>query len=63
MRQGLVSRLRAETLPERRFGPTVRGLVSLAWREPRVVREPTAWKLLAGSVVGGRVVERLKGRA
>jgi hypothetical protein len=63
LRQRLVGRLRARTLPERRFGPTLRGLVHLARREPGVVRERSAWKLLAGSVLGPRAVERLKGRA
>jgi glycosyltransferase involved in cell wall biosynthesis len=63
LRRALVGRLREQTVPERRFGPTLRGLVDLARREPGVVREPTAWKLLAGSVVGPRAVERLKGRA
>jgi glycosyltransferase involved in cell wall biosynthesis len=61
--KGFVYRLRERTLPERRFGPTLRGLAQLARREPRLVREPTAWALLAGAVVGPRAVDRLKGRA
>jgi glycosyltransferase involved in cell wall biosynthesis len=63
LRRDLVYRLRERTLPERPFGPTLRGLVRLARREPGLVREPTAWALLAGSVVGPRTLERLKGRA
>ena len=59
----LVYRVRERTLPDRPFGQTVRGLVDMARREPSLVREPTAWALLAGSVVGSRAVERLKGRA
>jgi glycosyl transferase family 2 len=63
LRQRLVGRLRARTLPQRRFGPTLRGLVDLARREPGVMRERSAWRLLGGSVLGPRAVERLKRRA
>jgi glycosyltransferase involved in cell wall biosynthesis len=63
LRRALVYRVRERTLPERPFGATLRGLVDVARREPGLVREPTAWALLAGSVVGPRAVERLKGRA
>jgi glycosyltransferase involved in cell wall biosynthesis len=63
LRRGLVGRVREQTVPERRFGPTLRGLADLTRREPSLIREPTAWKLLAGSVVGPRTIERLKGRA
>jgi glycosyltransferase involved in cell wall biosynthesis len=63
LRRGLVGRIREQTVPERPFGPTLRGLVDLTRREPSVIREPSAWKLLAGSVVGPRTIERLKGRA
>jgi glycosyltransferase involved in cell wall biosynthesis len=63
LHRDLVFRVRERTLPERPFGPTLRGLVDIARREPGLLREPTAWALLAGSVVGPRAVERLKGRA
>jgi glycosyltransferase involved in cell wall biosynthesis len=63
LRQGIVSRLRQQTLPDRPFGKTVRGLAGVARREPRMVLEPHAWKLLAGSVVGPKTVARLKRRA
>jgi glycosyltransferase involved in cell wall biosynthesis len=63
LRRDLVYRVRERTLPDRPFAATLRGLVDLARREPGLVREPTAWALLAGSVVGSRAVERLKGRA
>jgi glycosyltransferase involved in cell wall biosynthesis len=63
LRRDLVYRVRERTLPERPFVPTLRGLVDLARREPGLVREPAAWALLAGSVVGSRAVDRLKGRA
>jgi glycosyltransferase involved in cell wall biosynthesis len=63
LRRDLVYRVRERTLPDRPFGATLRGLVDLGRREPSLVREPTAWALLAGSVVGARAVERLKGRA
>lgn len=63
LRRDLVYRVRERTLPDRPFGQTLRGLVDMAKREPSLVREPTAWALLAGSVVGSRAVDRLKGRA
>jgi hypothetical protein len=63
LRRDLVFRVRARTLPERPFGATLRGLADVARREPWLLREPAAWALLAGSVVGRRAVERLKGRA
>ena len=58
--KALVEPLRQRTLPERRL-QTLRGLASLARRDPKLVLEPTAWKLLAGSVVGAGGVEKLKG--
>jgi glycosyltransferase involved in cell wall biosynthesis len=63
LRRDLVYRVRERTVPGRPFGATLRGLARIARREPSLVREPTAWALLAGSVVGSRAVERLKGRA
>jgi hypothetical protein len=55
--------VREQTLPEREFVATARRLGGAARREPALLREPTAWALLAGSVVGSRAVDRLKGRA
>jgi glycosyltransferase involved in cell wall biosynthesis len=63
LREEMVYRVREATLPARRFGPTFRGLGRAARREPSLLREPTAWALLAGSLVGQRWVDRLKGRA
>ncbi len=40
LRQDLVRRVRAQTVPERRFGPTLRGLMQLVRHEPRLVLEP-----------------------
>jgi Glycosyl transferase family 2 len=62
LRRGLVARVRHHTLPERPLARTARELASVARREPALLREPTAWLLLAGSIVGSRGVERLKGR-
>jgi glycosyltransferase involved in cell wall biosynthesis len=62
-RRDLVGRVREQTLPEREFVATARRLGSAARREPSLLLEPTAWALLAGSVVGSRAVDRLKGRA
>jgi hypothetical protein len=63
LRRDLVYRVRERTLPGRPFSATARGLADMARREPSLLREPTAWALLAGSLVGPRGVERLKGRA
>ena len=45
-------RVRERTLPDRPFVATFRGLGDAARREPGLLLEPHAWKLLAGSVVG-----------
>ena len=60
----LVRRVREQTVPERKFGPTLRG-PDASWRGASRgwCANPTAWALLAGSVVGPGAVERLKGRA
>ncbi len=63
LRRDLVGRVRAQTLPERRLGPTVRGLRRAARHEPRLLAEPLAWILLAGALLGPRRLDRLKGRA
>jgi glycosyltransferase involved in cell wall biosynthesis len=52
LRQDIISRVRERTLPSRPFGATFRGLGDAARREPRILLEPHAWKLLAGSVLG-----------
>ena len=62
-RRDLVGRVREQTLPERKLVATAQRLGGAARREPSLLREPTAWALLAGSVVGSRAVDRLKGRA
>jgi hypothetical protein len=63
LRRDIVGRVRERTLPDRRFGATARGLADAARREPRLLTEPTAWALLAGSILGPRMVDQLKGRA
>jgi glycosyltransferase involved in cell wall biosynthesis len=63
LRQDIISRVRERTLPDRPFVATFRGLGSAARREPGLLREPHAWKLLAGSIVGPDTVARLKRRA
>jgi glycosyltransferase involved in cell wall biosynthesis len=60
MRRELVVRVRQATLPERRLGPTAAGLAKLARRQPGLLREPAAWSLLAGAVVGQRGVTALR---
>jgi glycosyltransferase involved in cell wall biosynthesis len=59
-RRDLVGRVRRATLPERRIGPTALGLARLARVEPSLIREPAAWALLAGSLVGDRGVSALR---
>jgi glycosyltransferase involved in cell wall biosynthesis len=60
LRQDIISRVRERTLPDRAFVTTVRGLGDAARREPGILLEPHAWKLLAGSVAGPGVVRRLQ---
>jgi glycosyltransferase involved in cell wall biosynthesis len=60
LRRELVARVRQRTLPERRILPTLAGLATLARAHPRLLREPTAWALLAGAVVGQRGVTALR---
>jgi glycosyltransferase involved in cell wall biosynthesis len=60
LRQDIISRVRERTLPDRPFVATVRGLGDAARREPGILLQPHAWKLLAGSVVGPRLVRRLQ---
>ena len=62
MRRELIWMARNETLPERRFGRTLHALAAGLRIDPRLVAEPAAWSLLAGSVVGPRTVGRLRGR-
>ena len=60
LRHELLVRVRLATLPERRIGPTARGLPWFARTEPGLLREPAAWALLAGSLVGQRGVTALR---
>ena len=58
----LVYRVRERTLPDRRVrADAPRARAASARREPSLLREPTAWALLAGSVVGPRAVDAAKG--
>jgi hypothetical protein len=59
-RRQLVLRARKQTLPERRLGPTLRALGGAVRANPLVLRESAAWRLLGGSLVGPRLLERLK---
>ena len=61
LRQDIISRVRERTLPDRPFVPTFRGLGDAARREPGILLEPHAWKLLAGSVVGPAATAWLAG--
>jgi glycosyltransferase involved in cell wall biosynthesis len=59
----LVAMVRKATLPERRPAATFRQLAGVARVDPAVAADPDAWRLAAASVLGPRLVERLKGRA
>lgn len=60
MRRELVQLMRNTTLPERRFGATMRAFSSLARVDRRMLRDLRAWRLVAASLVGRRTAERLK---
>ena len=62
MRRDLLDLAGHLTIPERRVVPTAKTLVALAKRDPRVLLEPRAWRLLGASVLGRHLVERLKRR-
>jgi glycosyltransferase involved in cell wall biosynthesis len=59
-RYELTIMVRKATLPERRPLPTVRGLAKAVRADPLVALEPAAWRLLAASFIGPRLVERLR---
>jgi glycosyltransferase involved in cell wall biosynthesis len=48
------------TIPERRLLDTIRTLGGLAHRNPSILAEARAWRLLGASVLGRRAVERIK---
>lgn len=50
---------RQATLPERRLAPTLRALAKATRADRGVLRELPAWRLLAASILGPRVVDRL----
>jgi hypothetical protein len=50
------------TLPERQLGVTIRTLADCVRRDKNVLLERGAWRLLAGSVLGPRLTERIKER-
>ena len=59
-RRELIWMARNDTLPERRFGKTVKALAAGLRVDPRLAAEPAAWSLLAGSVLGKRAVSLLR---
>jgi len=62
-RRELVVMARNLTLPERKPGPTFRALAQAVRADPGVVLGAPPWKLAAGSIIGPRLVEWLKGRS
>jgi glycosyltransferase involved in cell wall biosynthesis len=57
----LIARARRHTLPGRNFVPTLSALRNEMRLAPGIALEPAAWRLLIGSVLGRRIVERLMG--
>lgn len=62
LRRELVQLMRNTTVPERRFGPTVGTFVQLVGVDARILGETKAWRLVASSLLGPRIVEWLKSR-
>ena len=61
-RRELLVMARGATLPERRLRPTLLALRAAARADVTVLGLPDTWKLVAGSTLGRRVVDRLPGR-
>jgi glycosyltransferase involved in cell wall biosynthesis len=57
----VLARIRRETVPERRLGPTLAKLARGVRTEPALARHPEAWLLLGASVLGPRAVARIRG--
>jgi glycosyltransferase involved in cell wall biosynthesis len=62
VRRELLLLARQQTLPERRFAPTVVALAQAASEDPRVMLTRAAWKLLGASVLGSRMTTKLQQR-
>lgn len=60
-RMELILRARQRTIPERRPAATLGALWDAFKQEHRVALEPRAWRLLAASLLGRRIVDRLIG--
>lgn len=60
LRRELVQVMRNTTVPQRELGPTVRTFRRLAQVDRGVLREVQAWRLVASSVLGAQLVEKLK---
>jgi hypothetical protein len=59
-RRALISRARALTLPERPLGPTVQAVRAAAGLAPDVLLDPATWRLVAASMLGRNVVDRIR---
>jgi|GEM_PF-2830278 len=60
LRRELVQVMRNNTVPQRELGPTVQTFRRLARVDRGVLRDFHAWKLVAASVLGPRLVETVK---
>lgn len=59
-RRHLVGVVRNTTVPQRKLLPTLRLLADVVGLDRRILLEPSAWRVLLGSVIGGRGVANLK---
>jgi glycosyltransferase involved in cell wall biosynthesis len=59
-RTALVSRARALTLPERSFAPTLRAVREAVGLAPDVLLHAGAWRLVVASLLGRRMVDRIR---
>jgi glycosyltransferase involved in cell wall biosynthesis len=59
-RGALISRARALTLPERPFRPTVDAVRAAAGLAPDVLVDPGTWRLVVASMLGRKMVDRIR---
>lgn len=61
-RHELVDTVRGRTIPDRAVGPTLRMLAGAARLDPWLFSERYTWRLIGASIMGPRLVGRLKAR-
>lgn len=58
-RTEVVTRVRQQTVPERRVGQTVKAVAEGVREEPRVALDYRIWRLLVGAMLGRRLTDRV----